>query len=493
MKKTVNVSLARPGTGKTKKACKVIQAWASIGRRVLFVVPTVQLADQVCKDLAAMKPVKIDYREGQSTINALNHYLDVGEELLIVCQHASFQKCDIRFLHKWTVVIDELPMPVTLQPTTVRKSQFAVLPFITKGTDGRLSIEKNCVGKARELVRKGVSSQAGIGPAQLLSDDCRKIYNAILDGLDVYASPDDSNSNCVVYFSEESGIFERFDNCKEIHILSATWRGSLFEWFATAHGYKAVRSVLTPDQPDPHFQRVTIYPMLAADQCSKTVLNGDVELTAEQIRVGATHKRVIQAVTDKVSEAVGLDQQCLVFVQQWASLGCPENMVIRNMDSRGLNDMTTLSNVLCMFHGNHITTATNCLKLIAKKYGSSYESLQEAWKRTFLFDATLQNVYRCSLRNPTSTVDVALYVQTYEVAEYLVDTFIENAIIDMKFIETYRKYKKRGRKSNPKRDEAISLLERGLSPAQVIEETGLPDTTVYNYSRELRSRKLKVA
>jgi hypothetical protein len=493
MAKTINVSLARPGTGKTTKACKVIHTWVSLGRRVLLVVPTVQLADQVCKDLAAIKPVKIDYRDEQSPVNTLNHYLDGGEELLIVCQHASFQRCDARLLYKWTVVVDELPMPVTPQPTTVRRSQFAALPFIVKGTDGKLQIEKNCVLKARELVRTGMPTQTGIGPAQLLSDDCCKIYKAILDGLDVYISTDDFNNNCVVYFSEESGIFERFDNCKEIHVLSATWQGSLFEWFANAHGYKAVPSRLTPDKPEPHLQRVTIYPMLAADQCSKTVLNGDMELTEEEKAVGGTPKRVIQVVTDKVSVAVGLGQQCLVFVQQWAALSYPQNMIKRDMDSRGLNDMTNVSNVLCMFHGNHVTTATNCLKLIAEKYGASYESLQKAWKRTFLFDATLQNVYRCSLRNSRSIEDVALYVQTYEVAEYLVDTFIENATIDMRFIETYRNFKKRGRKSNPKRDEAIGLLERGLSPAQVMEKTGLPNATVYNYSRKLRNCTLQTA
>ncbi|POF88255.1 DEAD/DEAH box helicase [Pseudomonas putida] len=480
MTKIINVSLARPGTGKTKKACQMLHTWVSLGRRVLFAVPTISLAEQVCEDLKALKPFRIDSDIVVGPIRALNWHLANDKEALIVCQHAALQKCTSELLKDWTVIVDELPMPFTPCPITVLKSDFDQLPYLNVVNGNRISIARDDVDRALAWIGGGFSKSPY--NVRMFSEECQRIYKAIIDGLEVCVSQKDNSDKSLIYYWGESGIFDRFEHSYEVHVLSATWEGTLFEWFAKAKGYQAVRSLLTPDKPKPHSQQITIYPMLAAGQCSKTVLNGKPS-RAEVAQESVDSDRVIQIVADTVSKAVGEDAECLVFVQDWACLKEARNMKLCKMDSRGINSYRDTSNVLCMFHGNHVTTATLCLQAIATKYNKTYESLRDAWLRTFLYDATLQNVYRCSLRDSESKVPVKLYVQTHDVAIFLKNIYMYDACIDFAHIEKYRDFQRRGRKAHPKRNEIITLLAAGLSPAEIIKKTNLPGSTVYNYSR----------
>jgi len=479
MNKTINVSLARPGSGKTKKACRVLHNWVSMGRRVLFVIPTIPLAKQVCDDLKALLPYRIDSEAMPGPTHALNRSLAKVQHNLIVCQHAAFQNCELELLSGWTVIVDELPMPFTPRPMTVHMSDLEELPFINITDDNKLCIPSSRVEKAQAWVKTKFRSD--VNGQRLFTEDCQEIYHSLIAGREVYLSKKDDSGVVIVYHWEESGIFERLERCSEAHILSATWQGTLFEWFATSRGFNYAVSNLTPQEPDEHRQKITIYPMLARGQCSKTVLDGGV---TNKEGDSDRSDRVIQAIANKVIEAVGMNDKCLVFVQDWAKLAEASNLIFCKMDSRGINSYQNVSNVLCMFHGNHVTTATLCFQAVAAKYGRSYESLRDAWTRTFLLDATLQNAYRCSLRDSASLKPVSLYVQTYDVAASLKNLYMPNAVIDMQFCSQYKEFKPRGRKRQPKRDEIMALLAAGFTAAEIAQRTQLKRSTVYNYTRK---------
>ena len=488
MNKTINIASSRPGTGKTTNACRIIPQWIALGNRVLFVVPTKLLEDEVSSKLRdlGLAPLKIDSRDGTAAIATLNKHLDPAEDNnLIVCQHASFHQCRIKHLGSWTVIVDELPLAVRPQANKIKTSQLVALQYLDIDTSGRVTIKSGCVKNIEIELRAFRPNSNGTGPTSLLSKEALQIYEAAYANQEIFVSTGEDKKYSVVYFADEAGFFDRFKHCREVHLLTATWAGSLFEWFADAHGFNYRNSILLPSNTLKHNKKVTIYPMLTWDQCSKSVLNSTHKPQTGNTVTG-TEKRNIQIITDLVSNLVGPTREYLVFVQNWALLDHKSNLIECPMDSRGLNEWLHVSNVLCMFHGNHVTIATKCLKYLAEKYNKSYESLRDAWKRTYLFDATLQNVYRCSLRDDTSTEDVNLYVQTYEVAEYLVNTYLKEAIIDTKHTRTYRKHETRGPKPETNKPEAMRLLASGLKPGTVAKRTNILVSTIYNYTKEVK-------
>lgn len=485
----INVALARPGTGKTTNACRTISQWVSLGKRVLLVVPTIALADEVFRRLCGfgLAPLKIDSRNGIAAIATLNQSLDPAKlNNLIVCQHASFHQCNSKYLGGWTVVVDELPSPVRPQATKIKKSQFSLLQYLDVDSFGKVIVRPDCRGKVKDELRTFHGGSSDASPTSLLSKSAIEIYDAALNGQDVFVSNENDSNHVVVFFADEAGFFDRFKTCREVHLLTATWTGSLFEWFANAHGFSIGHSILTPGNPPKHKSKVTIYPMLMSDQCSKSVLNSAYK-PKNKLEFTGTEKRNIQVIFDFVSGVVGPDRKCLMFVQDWAMLDYPINFIKCPMDSRGLNDWLNVSDVFCMFHGNHVTTATKCLQYLAEKYNKSFESLRAAWKQTYLLDATLQNVYRCSLRDSTTVTDVRLYVQTYEVAEYLAAMYLDDAIIDMTHARTYREREAPGPKPEARKSEAMRWLASGLKPAVVALKTGIPVQKVYNYNKEVKS------
>lgn len=492
MNKTINVALSRPGTGKTTNACQAVPQWLATGNRVLFVVPTQLLADEVFSKLCALglRPLKVDSRDGVAAVATLNKSLDPTEaKTLIVCQHASFHQCRTNHLDNWIVIIDELPIPVRIQANKVKTSQLVALQHLNIDPYGRATIKPGHRKKVEIELRALSSTSSTTGATSLLSKEALKIYEAALAKHEVFITTEKDSNYALVHFADEAGFFRRFEHCREVHLLSATLGGSLFGWFANAHGFNYQKSILTPSKASKHRKKITIYPMLTSDQCSKSALNS-IYKPKNLNQVAESGKRNIQIIANLVSEIVTPNRQCLVFVQDWAALDYKNNLIKCSMDSRGLNLWLHLSDAFCMFHGNHVTIATKCLMQLAEKYNQSYDSLREAWTRTHLFDATLQNVYRCSLRDQMSTADVNLYVQTYEVAEYLINMYLEGAVIDMKYARTYRKLEAPGPKPEAGKSEAMRLLASGLKPAVVAEQTKISVTTIYNYKKELKQISL---
>ncbi|MCE0461279.1 DEAD/DEAH box helicase [Pseudomonas uvaldensis] len=226
MNKTINIALARPGTGKTWTACKAAREWIAKGKNVLFVVPTKPLANEVCTELLNLNPLKIESRPNDPSIAKLNKYLDPAElTSLIVCQHAAFHRCSKKHLRHWHVIIDELPHPVSISPTPIAKNQLGALQYFEVDAENKLKIKKEATRKLIKHVKDFEKAGETKSPVSLISFEAYKICKAALDKNDIYIS-DYGKDQSLIYYSEESGFLQRFTYCKEIHLLSATWKGS---------------------------------------------------------------------------------------------------------------------------------------------------------------------------------------------------------------------------------------------------------------------------
>lgn len=485
MNKTINIALARPGTGKTWTACRVAREWVAKGKNVLFVVPTKSLAYEVCTELSDCNPLKIESQPNDPAIAKLNKYLCPAELTpLIVCQHAAFHRCSKKNLRHWIVIVDELPNHIQVFPTAIASNQLAVFQYIDVDEENKMFIKDGCIRKLIKHVRDFEKEGTKTNPASLLSATAYRICKAVIDKTDVYVS-DYGNKQSLIYYAEESGFLQRFPHCKEVHLLSATWDGSLFEWFATAQGFITTKSILTPSPPPKHQQNITIIPLLSQNQCSKSVLDSLASINNNE--QSTAQIRNIQIIANMVSKQIGNNGKCLVFAHDWANLDELENFIMCKLDSRGLNAYTNESSVLCLFHGNPLPTATRAFEALAKKYSGRHKSLIKAWKRTHLYDRTLQNIYRCSLRVRNSFTDVYLFVQDESVADYLIQTYLPTARIDSSLVKEYKAPKKRGRGGEPEEPAAIALLELGIKPSKVAEQTGIAVRKIYEYQRKLKA------
>ncbi|MGE8188210.1 DEAD/DEAH box helicase [Pseudomonas sp. NPDC086278] len=492
-KKIIYTTIAMPGAGKTKAALAAIPGMLSLGKKILYVSPTLALADQVFDDAIKIsefiRPMKIDSRNGGSAEATLNKMLNPKEHVyFIICQHATFQKCSTMHLGSWTVIIDELPMPINLRHSTFDKTQLKRLDLIENIGD-RMKIKRNM----QELLKAEVNTfhKARLGNNNnidsTLAAPTQDIYKAILNKHSVFADVDKSNTSdddhskqkTVIRIIEEYGFFERFHAAREVHLLSATLKGSLFDWFARANGFIYGKSYFAPNDTKNN-KNVTIYPMLSDDNyCSRGVLDS-VDAASNE-----GHK-VLQSITKLIDGHLEPQEKCLMFAYDWGQHSHSIKFRQCKIDSRGLNNLADTHCAFTAFHGNPNPIARRSLEFIAKKYNSSTEDLEKAWKFTHKFEMTLQNVFRTSLRNNKTDKPVKLFVQDSETARFLQGCYLHNANIDVSLAKTYKEKQKPGPKPDPAKERAITMLKAGMKQVHVARETKLCTMTICNYAKALR-------
>lgn len=483
-----------PGVGKTKAALAAIPGMLSLGKRILYVSPTLALADQVFDDATKLSsvilPMKIDSRNGGFAEVTLNKMLNPKENAyFIICQHATFQRCSTMHLGHWTVIVDELPMPINLRHSTFDSAQLKRLDLI-ENIGGKMQIKQNM----RELLKNEVNTFHKARSASnnkidsTLAASTQDIYKAILNKHPVFADVDKSKCSdddrtiqkTVIRIIEEYGFFERFHAAREVHLLSATLKGSLFDWFARAKGFTYVKSHFAPNDIE-NDKNVTIYPMLSDNNyCSRGVLDS-VDATSDE-----GHK-VLQSITKLIDSHLGPQEKCLMFAYDWGQHSHSSKFRQCKIDSRGLNHLTDTHCAFTAFHGNPTPIARRSLEFIANKYNRPTEELEKSWKFTHKFEMTLQNVFRTSLRDKTIDKPVKLYVQDTETARFLQGCYLQNANIDEGMAKTYKAKQKPGPKPDPAKERAIEMLKAGMKQAHVARETKLGKMTICKYAKALRA------
>lgn len=483
MNKVINLALSPPGAGKTYSACAEVAKMLRLGKKVLFVVPTKPLGHQLLADLSNYNPFYIESSPGDPSIAKLNKHLHPKESThLIICMHAAFDKCNKKLLRQWVVIVDELPHQLSLNPASVPSRQIDMLQHAYQTEHGRLALKDGHVRVLLQDIKiyEGRSKKNGMDT--LLSERAYLIYKALLDKRDVYVSSGDKKAATIAYY-EEGGFLDRFEYAREVHLLSATYKGSVFEWFASAKNFVVARSVMTPPQPKPHPQRITVLPLLKSGQCSKGVLDSVHSKDDDGSEV-----RVYQAVINKVIN--WCKSKCLVFAHSWAQIPYDDLVEICPLDSRGMNCYQHIHNVICLFHGNPLPTAMPMIDVISAKYGKSSRSLREALRQTDFYDRLVQCIYRCSIRDRKSMEEVFLFVQNIEAAEFLINNFMPNAHIDYSLMAEYKVKDLPGPKSKFAQFEAraMELALQGLKPRQIVKL--IPEVEIeyiYEVNRKIRA------
>lgn len=484
--KIIHVSIAAPGTGKTMAAIYAIPGMLGHGKKILYVAPTLALADQVFKDIrrfcSSLEPIIIDSRcEGSAEAN-LNKMLNPKESShLIICQHITFQKCSTKHLRDWTIIIDELPMPISLRHMTFDQVQLKRLDLI-EIIDNQIKIKKN----KHEAIKNEVATfnksknQKYNQIDTTLSPAAQDIYNAVLSKLPVFADAYHSaNEKIVIRIIQEYGFFERFHMAQEVHLLSATLKGSLFDWFARANGFTYVHSHFAQSTTN-NVKDVTIYPMLSdKNHCSRGVLDSVDDASNDGCKV-------LQSMANLIDQQLINQEYCLMFAYKWGKNAHSGKFIQCKIDSRGLNSFTDTHCAFTAFHGNPNPLDYKSFEYIAKKYNRPTDELQNAWKFTYKLEMTLQNVFRTSLRSKTTDKPVKLYVQDNEVANFLKSMYLPNAKIDDSLAKTYKEKKKPGPTPHPERERAITMLQAGMKQAVVARATKLDKMTICNYAKAIR-------
>lgn len=488
-KKIIHTSIAMPGTGKTMAAIAAIPGMLERGRKILYVAPTHALADQVIKDIrricSFLEPILIDSRcEGSAETN-LNRALTPSESFqLVICQHITFQKCSTKHLRDWTIIIDELPMPISLRYMTFDQVQLTRLDLI-EIIDNQIKIKKNKYEAIKnEVATFNKSNNQKYNQIDTtLSSAGQDIYNAVLNKLPVFADKYYSKGEkTVIRIIEEYGFFERFHMAQEVHLLSATLKGSLFDWFARANGFTYAQSHFAPSTAN-NFKDVTIYPMLSdKNYCSRGVLDSVDSASDDGCKV-------LQSMAKLIYQQLTSHDSCLMFAYKWGKNAHSTKFIQCKIDSRGLNNFTDTHCAFTAFHGNPNPLAYKSLEYIAKKYNRPTDELQKAWKFTYKLEMTLQNVFRTSLRSKTIDKPVNLYVQDNEVADFLKSTYLPNAKIDSSLARTYKEKKKPGPAPHPESERAITMLKAGMKQADVARETMLNKMTICKYAKLIRRIK----
>ncbi|MBV6821454.1 DEAD/DEAH box helicase [Pseudomonas sp. PD9R] len=494
-KKIIYTAIAIPGSGKTKAALAAIPGMLSLGKKVLFVAPTFALADQVFDDISnissSIKPIKVDSRNGVMAEATLNKMLNPKEsKYFIICQHASFQKCSTTYLGSWTIIIDELPMPINLRHATFDNTQLRRLELV-ENIGGQLQIKNNMQEPIKNEINT-FNKDNGMYNNKInstLAASTHDIYKAIVNKTPVFVDTTqnkngESNSNkdnpkTIIRIIEEYGFFERFHAAREVHLLSATLDGSLFDWFARANGFTYEKSSFAPNNVK-NCKDVTIYPMLSDDNyCSRGVLDS-VDATSDE-----GHK-TLYSITKLIDSHLGDEQKCLMFSYNWGQQAHGNKFTQCKIDSRGLNNFSHTHNAFMIFHGNPTPIARRSLEFIAQKYNGSIAELERAWKFTHKLEMTLQNAFRTSLRNKETNEPVNLYVQDSETAQFFQNTYLPDAILDDSLAKTYKVKKIPGPAPHPAKDRALELLKAGMKQVDVARITGLNKMTISNYAKTLR-------
>lgn len=495
-KKLIHLATALPGSGKTHKFLHTATNMINSGKKILYALPTIPLADAIMERLpSGLRATRIDSstRTKANVVRMLNDALMPNSgKFFIICQHATLHKCSTEHLKDWILVVDETPAVLSLKHHTFKLDQFSQIKHI-ECVDGMVRIK---VGMRQMVLNelqtyKVSKSTASKKTASTLSDDVYDIYDALLNDYPVFV--DDSakkdasgqnKKNRTIRIIHEREFFPRFAAAQETHLLTATVDGSVFDYYRKLNDHVYVRSVFTPPIRSV-FPSIRIFPMLLQGvSFSKSLINAESELQSKI--------KNLSVMIDCVKTYLG-DNQCLLFTHKWAQTFYGSNIIVCDFDSRGIDTLKFCDHVFVAIHGNPTPPERRSLEFLAKSHGTTLSTLLRAWEVTYKLEITLQDVFRTSLRsmyrddgalnlNPENKV--FLFVQDHATVEYL-KQHLPGAIVDESLAKSYRETKPKGRTSHPEREKMIRMIKEGFGTTEIMADTRMSRTTICKERRVL--------
>lgn len=508
IQKTIHLALALPGSGKTHNFLHTARKIINSGKKVLYALPTIPLADAIMERLPSdLQATRIDSstRTKANVARMLNDALMPNSgETFVICQHATLYKCSMEHLKDWILVVDEIPAVLSLKHHTFKLDQFSQIKYI-ECVDGTVRIK---VGMRQMILDelqtyKASKSTVSTKTASTLSDDVYDVYDALLNDYPVFYDDSvkkdasgHSKKNITIRIVHEREFFSRFAAAQETHLLTVAVDGSVFDYYSKLNNHVYATSVFTPPTRSV-FPSIRIFPMLLRGvSFSKSLVNAESELQS--------NIKNLSVMINCVRTYLG-DNQCLLFTHKWAQTFYGPNIIVCDYDSRGIDTLKFCDHAFVAIHGNPTPPERRSLEFLATSHGTRLSTLLKAWEITYKFEITLQNSFRTSLRsmyradgtlnlNPENKV--FLFVQDHATAEYL-KHHLPGAIIDDTLAASYRDEKPRGRTSHPDRETMVRMIKEGFGTNEIMAETKLSRTTICKERSILgipskRSRQLAV-
>ncbi|WP_448675613.1 hypothetical protein MOQ67_23410 [Pseudomonas sp. LY-1] len=482
--KVIYTAVSAPGAGKTQALINQIPSLLSAGRSIVLALPTLNLTDSFISRL----PADLSYRVINSTTcdhvgSELESALKKKESHLIITTHHSIFSIQSNLLFGWMLVIDELPTAVDFPAFPFEPSELDQLLVNAMEHDGRLYIREGCSEAVETTLATFKAVSAGAERTSMLSKEGARIYECLKDGHPVFIDSPIPNGNRYVRAVIESSCWDTLAAAEEVHILAASVAGSQFDDFAQVHGFTYARSEFTPTF-DGYTSAVTIYPVMPK---GRNYSKSAVTETAHNSSTTDHQKQGENLVIDHILEVVlkRATGTPLLFCNGWASFRwLPRGAVHRcSIDSRGLNEYQGETDAILLFGGNPSPSDQLALEFLAAKYGRVF---RQGFIVTRFLEPSLQAATRTALRDRSNTKPIQLFVQDGRVAEYLISTYMPDAVIDWSLSEMCPVSEDRRMTLDPRRVEVYKLFAQGKRNAEIVRLTGVHRNTLPSWREDWR-------
>lgn len=449
----IYTAIARPGAGKTEALLNQLPLFFDAGKRIVLTLPTLALINDVEKraSKAGIHSYVIDHQAGESVIQKLELALQEKRESFIICTQEALRRVKAIRLQGWILVIDELPTVVAYPDYALKPAELSRVLDYVEENEGRLWIKDECAASVRDQIDTNRADSMGVA-CSTLGASAANIFRLLL--ADIRVSIDEPQANGVRHVravEEFQDWWEILGYASETHVLAANLAGSEFELFAIVHGFTFKKSELTPEQSE-YTSPVRIYPIMPKGRI----------FSKQAMQTAHGDKRLIDVVLSMTLERTR--SKPLLLANKWAGFQHLSQVQYVRKDCRGLNDFDAATEIILLFGGNPSPSDLKGLEHLQEKYGTSF---MEAFITTRLLEPSLQAVTRTAIRRSDNTNPIHLYVQDERVAQYLLDTYFPNAVIDWSLSEEIP-VKPDGRKrEHPQYAEVLQQLSDGV-PIKVI-------------------------
>lgn len=486
--KVIHTAVSAPGAGKTEAFISQIPTLLSAGRSIVVALPTIALTESFVERLPAGTDCHvINFTTYDHVGSTLSTALKVNESHLIITTHQSIFAVQPHLLRGWMLVIDELPSVVDFPAFPFEPSELAQLLVNAAEQDGRLHIREGCADAIATSLATFKAISAGAERTSMLSKEGARIYECLLDEHPVFIDSEMTNGNRYVRAIIEFSCWNTFTAAKEVHILTANVSNTLFDEFAQAHGLTYAQSVFTPEF-DGYNSPITIYPVMPEGRrysrtVAKRTTNGGSTTDQQKTKDPMVIDDILRAVLQRTTGT-----PLLFSNKSWTNFWwLPKRAVHRcAIDSRGLNEYQGETDAILLFGGNPSPSEKLALEYLATKYGRDF---RHAFVVTRLLEPSLQAATRTAVRVRGNSQPISLFVQDERVADYLVKTYMPNAVIDWS-LSQITSVKPDGRKvEDPRKAQAFELFDQDMKNADIVRSTGISRGSASNWKKEWKALK----
>ncbi|KAB0772298.1 DEAD/DEAH box helicase family protein [Pseudomonas aeruginosa] len=473
MTKSIYAAIAAPGAGKTQTLINQLKNSVKSGEKVVIALPTLKLNQEIIgrMETAGLKPRVINSEEtdGKAVSKVINGILQNGNECVILVTHEGILRSDPSFLKGYTLIFDEVPSVLELDHFALKLDEAREILESTEIIESQLKIKHGLVTKIKSRVNNYKASSSDRVLKSVLSQAEYKVFSTILNNNIVHIEQGKLEEKEVVHFHiiSEKDYLPHINASKECHILAANIQGGLFDLLAKNAGVSYKKSKFTPE-PFAYACDITIYPMLNKSWSKTQALKSDGGNRWDH--QGSYDYQMI----DKVLAAAIHHQpkeKFLVVKNNWAKFGpdyFPKDVTTEinycGIDCRGIDSYKDKTAAVLLFSGKPSPNDQKSLKLLSEKHGIPLCEFIQAWTTKNKFEASLQAAARTAVRDRTNQKPVHLFVQDDEVAEYLKNTYMTDAIIDRSLkLEAFQGEDGRCYLSRAEQEDALAFIDECAS------------------------------